>query len=86
MEDITGTTFLRPTCTRWCSEYYAVERVVEVGLEKVVECQKALGHTEITVADMKFFTSFINVMRPLVVAMKLIEGIASATLASSSRR
>jgi hypothetical protein len=74
VQEITGKTFLRPTCTRWCSEYYAVERVVEIGLDKVVECQKALGHSEMTVGDMKFLTSFINVMRPLVVAMKLIEG------------
>jgi len=27
-----------------------------------------------TLADMKFLTSFINVMRPLVVAMELMEG------------
>lgn len=25
VEDITGTTFMKPVCTRWCSEYYAVE-------------------------------------------------------------
>jgi hypothetical protein len=74
VEEITGKTFLKPTCTRWCSEYYAVERVVEVGLDKVVECQKALGHSEMTPADMKFLVAFLNVMRPLVVAMKLIEG------------
>lgn len=74
VEEITGKTFLKPTSTRWCSEYYAVERVVDVGLDKVVECQKALGHSEMTLADMKFLTAFINVMRPLVVAMKLIEG------------
>ena len=51
-----------------------MERVVEVGLDKVVECQKALGHSEMAAADMKFLTSFVNVMRPMVVAMKLIEG------------
>lgn len=74
VEEITGKTFLKPTCTRWCSEYYAVERVVEVGLNKVMECQKALGQSEMTPADMKFLVAFLNVMRPLVVAMKLIEG------------
>jgi len=74
VEEITGKTFLKPTCARWSSEYYAVERVVEVGLDKVVECQKALGHSEMAAADMKFLTSFVNVMRPMVVAMKLIEG------------
>ncbi len=74
VEEITGKTFLKPTCTRWCSEYYAVERVVEVGLNKVIECQKALGQSEMTPADMKFLVAFLNVMRPLVVAMKLIEG------------
>lgn len=47
---------------------------MEVGLDKVVECQKALGHNEMTVADIKFLASFMNVMRPVVVAMKLIEG------------
>lgn len=74
VEEITGKTFLKPTCARWSSEYYAVERVVEVGLDKVVECQKALGHSEMAAADMKFLTSFVNVMTPMVVAMKLIEG------------
>jgi len=74
VEEITGKTFLKPTCARWSSEYYAVERVVEVGLDKVVECQKALGHSEMAAADMKFLTSFVNVMRPMVVTMKLIEG------------
>lgn len=48
--------------------------MVEIGLDKVVQCQKALGHSEITPADTKFLTAFINVMRLLVVAMKLIEG------------
>ena len=74
VEDITGKTFLKPTCTRWCSEYYAVERVVEIGLDKVVECETALGLSVMTSADMKFLTSFIKVMKPIVSAMKLIEG------------
>lgn len=74
MEDIVGKTFFKATCTRWCSEYYAVERVVEVGLEKVVECQQALGQTVMTQADMRFLTSFVKVMKPLVTAMRLTEG------------
>jgi len=74
VEAITGKTFLSPVCTRWCSEYYAVERVLDIGLDKVVECQKALGQSLMTQADMKFLNSFISVMRPIVVAMKLIEG------------
>ena len=74
VEEITGHTFLKPTCTRWCSEYYAVERVVEIGLDKVVECETALGLSVMTSADMKFLISFIKVMRPIVAAMKLIEG------------
>jgi len=68
-------TFLRPTCTiRWCSEYYAVERVVELGLGTVVECQKALRLNQVTPIDMKFLHSFIKVMTPLIIAMKLMEG------------
>ena len=35
VKEIAGKTFLKPVCTRWCSEYYAVERVVDIGLEKI---------------------------------------------------
>jgi len=56
------------------SEYYAVERVVEIGLGKVVECQHALGQNAMTQADMRFLQSFTKVMKPLVIAMRMIEG------------
>lgn len=72
--DIIGQTFLQPNCTRWCSEYYAVQRVVDIGLEKVVECQTQLGQSPMTPADMTFLTAFVKLLKPLVIAMKLLEG------------
>jgi len=39
-----------------------VERVVEIGLDKVVQCQKALGQNVMTPADMRFLQSFTKVM------------------------
>jgi len=35
VEEITGTTFMNPTSTRWSSDFSAVKRVVAVGLQKV---------------------------------------------------
>jgi len=37
VEDVTGSTFLKPTVTRWCSDFYAVETVVDIGFENVRE-------------------------------------------------
>jgi hypothetical protein len=73
VEKITGTTFLKPICVRWCSEFYAVERVVKIGLEKVSECQRAIKLPLMTDADMSFLTSFIAVMKPLVWAMDFLQ-------------
>lgn len=74
VQDITGTTFLQPTCTRWCSEYYAVLRVVEIGIDKVNKCQTELGQSLMTQADIAFLTGYVALMKPLVLAMKLLEG------------
>lgn len=50
VEALTGSTFLNPTVTRWCSEFYAVELVVAIGVEKVNECLTSTAilarHTE----------------------------------------
>jgi hypothetical protein len=73
VEEITGKTFLKPICTRWCSDFYSVERVVDIGHEKVVECQKALGQNPMTQADMNFLISYLAVMKPVERAMKLLE-------------
>src|SRR6218665_1104365 len=43
VEEITGTTFINPTSTRWSSSFHAVQRVVSIGLEKVKRCQVALS-------------------------------------------
>ena len=69
-----GKTFLKTTCTRWCSEYNAVEYVIDIGLVKVIKCQKALGLSQITQTNLKFLTAFIIVMKPIVQAMKSLEG------------
>jgi len=36
--DIAVRTFLKPTCTRLCSEYYATEHIVEVESNKLAQC------------------------------------------------
>lgn len=73
IEEIANKSFVQPTCTRWCSEYYAVERIVDIGLEKVVDCQGVLGLSKMTEADMKFLKSYLTVMKPVVTAMKILE-------------
>lgn len=45
---------------------------------------EGFGLSEMTTADVKFITSFISLMRPLVEAIKHIERKAIVTLASSS--
>ena len=62
------------TCTRWCSEYYAVLRVVEIGIDNVNKCQTELGQSLMTQADIAFLTGYVALMKPLVLAMKLLEG------------
>lgn len=42
VEEITGKTFIQPTATRWCSEYYGIERVVDIGLQKVTSVKRNL--------------------------------------------
>ena len=73
VEEIAGKTFLKPVCFRWCFEYYAVERVVDIGLEKINECQRQLKQALMTEADMSFLTSFLNVMKPIVWAMDFLQ-------------
>ena len=74
VEDIIGMTFINPTCTRWSSEFNAVNRIVTVGLDKVRECQRAIGLAVTTEADMAFLKGFVQVMKPISVAMELLQG------------
>jgi hypothetical protein len=80
VEEIATKSFVQPTCTRWCSEYYAVERIVDIGFEKIVNCQTALGLSKMTEGDMRFLNSFLAVMKPIVTAMKVLEGEADCYL------
>jgi hypothetical protein len=73
VDETASKTFIQPTCTRWCSEYYAVERVVEIGLEKIVSCRLALGQAKMTEAEMKVLNTYLFIMKPVVKAMKLLE-------------
>lgn len=54
VKEITGKTFIQPTITRWNSEYYDVQRVVEIGIEKMNVCQSALGLSTTTEDDKNF--------------------------------
>ena len=74
VDSIIGKTFIQPTCTRWCSEYYAVQRILDIGLDKVVECQTAMQLSKMTEADMKFLASYVSIMKPVADTMKLLEG------------
>jgi len=57
VEEEVGLTLLNPTCTRWCSSYTAVQRIVLVGTEKVQACQERMGQHPLTEDDMKFLDS-----------------------------
>jgi hypothetical protein len=79
VEEIATKSFVQPTSTRWCAEYYAVERIVDTGFEKIVNCQTAFGLSKMT-GDMRFLNSFLAVMKPIVTAMKVLEGEADCYL------
>lgn len=72
VQEITCSTFINPTCTRWSSEFYAVQRVLTIGLEKVKECQKALKQDQMTDAEMQFLNAYAKIMKPTVLAMNLL--------------
>jgi len=73
-ESTTSKAFIQSVSTRWWSEFNSIERVVEIGLDKVVESQQKLGLTPFTQSDFKFLESFLQVMKPVVTAMKILEG------------
>jgi len=73
--EIAGCTFMQPVCTRRCSEYYAVEWVTSVGLDKVLECQTATSiDAKMTEANFTFMSSFQAVMKHTVTTTKCLEG------------
>ena len=74
VEEISGSTFLNPTATRWSSSFYAVQRVVIIGLDKVRLCQAALKQEPMTEADMHFLASYAKVMKPIVIAIDVLQG------------
>ena len=75
VEEIAGCTFMQQVCTRRCSEYYAVEWVTSVGLDKVLECQTATGmDAKMTEANFTFMSSFQAVMKHTVTTTKCLEG------------
>ena len=71
--DITGSTFLRPTVTRWCSDYYAVERVVAIGIDNVNKCLQSFSLQPFSEKDFSFLKSYLKVMKPVVVGMDLMQ-------------
>jgi len=52
-----------------------------LGLEKVKMCQTALKQELMTDADMQFLVSYSKVMRPITIAMDLLQGETSTYLA-----
>lgn len=73
VEEITGVTFLNPTCTRWMSDYTAVRRVVEVGLVKVRECETKLGLAVMNDAEITFLKAYLQIFKPFAIAMDLLQ-------------
>jgi len=73
VEEVTGSTFLKPTVTRWCSDFYAVERVVDIGFEKVKECQRKLDQATFSESDFSFLQAYMRVMKPVVSAMDILQ-------------
>ena len=43
VQDISGSTFIKPNVTRRCSKFYLVERIVNLVFNNVCDCQKKLG-------------------------------------------
>jgi hypothetical protein len=69
VQDEIGLVFLNPTYTRWSSSYAAVQRIVQVGIEKTRACQKRIGLHPLSEDDMTFLTAYVTVMRPIAIAM-----------------
>ena len=69
VEDTIGLTFLNPTITRWNSSYFAVKRIVEVGIDGVIACQNKIGLEVFSDDDMQFLKAYVEVMKPLALAM-----------------
>ncbi len=59
--------------TIWFSDYYAIKRVVDIGLIKVNECQEFLKFEVMTEVEMGFLTSYLRVIKTLHDAMNLLE-------------
>lgn len=74
VEDEIGMTFLNPTCTRWSSSYMAVQRIVEVGIEKTQSCQHRIGLHPFSEEDFTFLNAYVTVMRPIAIAMEVLQG------------
>ena len=74
VEEEVGLTFVNPACTRRCSSYTAVQRVVNVGIEKVQTCQERMGQHPLSEDDMKFLDSCVKVMKPVTAAVDLLQG------------
>lgn len=74
VEDEVGLTFLNPTCTRWSASYAAVQRIVEVGIDKVNLCQHRIGLAELSEDDMAFLAAYATVMQPIMIAMEVFQG------------
>lgn len=73
---VTGTTFISPTSTRWSSDFEAVKRVLDIGIDKVKQCssEMKLKGDSMTESDFCFLEAYVKVMAPVAAAMKLLQG------------
>ena len=71
VQDISGSTFIKPNVTRWCSKFYSVERIVNIAFNNVCDCQKKLGQVAFKEIEFAFLKSFIQTIKPIVTAMNI---------------
>ena len=55
VQDISGSTFIKPNVTRWCSKFCSVERIVNIASNNVCDCQKKLRQVAFKEIEFDFF-------------------------------
>ena len=66
VQDISGSTFIKPNVTRWCSKFYSV-----ITFNNVCDCQKKLGQVAFKEIEFAFLKSFIQIIKTIVTAMDI---------------
>uniref|UniRef100_H3AHB1 HAT C-terminal dimerisation domain-containing protein n=1 Tax=Latimeria chalumnae TaxID=7897 RepID=H3AHB1_LATCH len=73
VEGITGITILNPNATCYMSDYRSIEHILQIGKEKINQCQETLKLEPLSDMDFNFLSEFLGVMKPLADAMILFQ-------------